>query len=392
MKTQILTIILAFGGGLTFAQEGEVVRANKPAGDLSLKLEVERHIERGINWLLENQAENGSWGDETYPALTALPVSAIMGDPTRDPAEIPEAALKGYQHLLSMQHRDGGIYKKGLHTYNTSLGLMALVKFADRPEAEDAIRKARKFLINQQADHDVRGETDSPYDGGIGYGGTYPHSDLSNTHLAMEALYWSRQALGDRPGGDGGVTLNWDAAIEFVSRCQNLEATNDQPYVKETPENRGGFVYFPGDSKAGEDPVEGEPEKIALRSYGSMSYAGLLSFIYAEMDVNDQRVGAVRDWLGRNYSVDENPGMEAQGLFYYYHTMAKALAIAGENELKLADGSKVDWRKELALKLIDLHAEDGSWINEGSNRWWEDDRVLVTSYAVLALQQIHRRL
>ena len=39
---------------------------------------------------------------------------------------------------------------------------------------------------------------------------------------------------------------------------------------------------------AGERKTNGG--QVALRSYGSMSYAGLLSFIYAEMDKNDERL------------------------------------------------------------------------------------------------------
>ena len=50
-----------------------------------------------------------------------------------------------------------------------------------------------------------------------------------------------------------------------------------------------------------------------------MSYAGLLSFIYAEMDPQDSRVKAVKEWLSKHYTIDENPGMGPQGLFYYYH-------------------------------------------------------------------------
>ena len=85
--------------------------------------------------------------------------------------------------------------------------------------------------------------------------------------------------------------------------------------------------------------------KIALRSYGSMSYAGLLSFIYAKMEPSDPRVSAARQWLVENYSIDENPGLGAQGMFYYYHTMAKALTVLGEDILVLPDGTKVAWRK-----------------------------------------------
>ena len=35
-----------------------------------------------------------------------------------------------------------------------------------------------------------------------------------------------------------------------------------------------------------------------------------------------------------------------------------------------------------------LQKPNGSWINENS-RWWENDDVLVTSYVVMALEQIH---
>ncbi len=361
--------------------------------DLSLRLEIQHHLDEGISWLLDHQNEDGSWDDPTHPALTALPLAAIMGNPERDvAAELPESVTKSYEFLLNNQKRDGGIYKKGLHTYNTSTTLMALLFRANEAEYEVAIRAARRFLINQQADFDLRGETDSEFDGGIGYGGTYPHSDLSNTHLALEALYYSKQVLSDRPGGVG-LELDWDAAMTFVSRCQNLEATNDltESYLAIQDEDRGGFMYFPGDSKAGE--VEMPIDKVALRSYGSMSYAGLLSFIYAEMEPTDKRVVAVKDWLRGNYSVEENPGMRSQGLYYYYHTMAKALTIAGIGaKLELADGSKVDWREQLALKLFDTQKPDGSWINEGSSRWWEDNPVLVTSYSLLALGHLARQL
>jgi len=67
--------------------------------------------------------------------------------------------------------------------------------------------------------------------------------------------------------------------------------------------------------------------RTALRSHASISYAGLLSYIYADIDRSDPRVKAVYDWLLKNFTLDENPGMGAQGLYYSYHTMAKLLAL-----------------------------------------------------------------
>merc|ERR1711918_331622 len=117
---------------------------------------------------------------------------------------------------------------------------------------------------------------------------------------------------------------------------------------------------------------------------------GLLSFIYADLSEGDPRVVAALEWLGRNYTLEENPGMEAQGLYYYYHTMAKALGAQGVSQLKSPDG-KVDWRPDLALELINRQREDGSWINDTA-RWWENDRALVTGYALKTLAIIHRTL
>ncbi|MEM0967984.1 MAG: cycloartenol synthase, partial [Verrucomicrobiota bacterium] len=198
-------------------------------------------------------------------------------------------------------------------------------------------------------------------------------------------LVYSRKVVEDT-GTPEPFQLDWDAAISFVSRCQNRGESNDLPSLHVRPEDQGGFVYFPGNSKAGQTQV-GE-KKVALRSYGSMSYAGLLSFIYADLDPSDPRMVSVLTWLKANYTLEENPHMEAQGLYYYYHTLSKALSLAGLPILTLADQSEVAWKEELASRLLSLQKPDGSWINDASSRWWENDPALVTSYALLALANI----
>ena len=122
-----------------------------------------------------------------------------------------------------------------------------------------------------------------------------------------------------------------------------------------------------------------------------MSYAGLLSYIYADLKKDDPRVLAVYDWLKENYTLEENPGMGQQGLYYYYHTMAKALSACDVNVLRLTHEKTIDWRKELSLKLINLQKNDGYWVNE-TGRWWEADPVLVTAYAMISLDIIYRGL
>ena len=205
--------------------------------------------------------------------------------------EYSDQIEEGFSFLRTKVQSDGGIYGKGLASYNTSISLLAFLQKNDDQDAE-IIETARRFIINQQSDFDRKGENDNLFDGGVGYGSTWAHSDLSNTHLALEALYYAKNRI--KQAEQNQVDLDWDAAIDFVSKCQNLPSSNKQEWVSSSSDDRGGFVYFPGKSMAGES--QDENGKISLRSYGSMSYAGLLSFIYADMKADDSRVLAVRDW------------------------------------------------------------------------------------------------
>jgi squalene-hopene/tetraprenyl-beta-curcumene cyclase len=355
--------------------------------DQSFKHEVQRAIDRGLDWLKTSQNTNGWWSSPDHPALTALPLMAFNGDPSK---RFDNAAFikKAYARLLENTKPNGGIYGTNLPTYNTSIAMLALVA-ANDPSYEPVLRKARAFLVGLQTDFGAKGKTDEVFDGGIGYGTKYEHSDMGNTLQALEALHYTRHLLQDQKSVDA-KELNWAAAIAFLQNCQNLSTHNSQSWVSDDLKNKGGFVYYPGHSMAGGE-TNAATGRVALRSYGSISYGGLLSYVYADLKRDDPRVTAVFDWLRRNYTLEENPGMGAQGLFYYFHTQAKALTAFEVNDLQLADGRKVNWRRELASRLMDLQKADGSWANDNS-RWWEKDPVLVTSYAVLTLEMIFRGL
>jgi squalene-hopene/tetraprenyl-beta-curcumene cyclase len=376
MKNILLT--LALTAGISQAQDNEY---------RSIKQEIGQAIARGNSWLAEQQKEKGFWDDGGLPAFTALALTAAVRDPNLElPADgkLPDHLKKGFDWLIAQQKEDGGIYNRGLKVYNTATSVTALSS-AGRKEFEPAIVKARRQLIGSQWDIGEKGKTDNQNDGGIGYGSKDTETDMSNTYLAIEAI-----ALSDKIIEDGNYAdepkLNWDAALTFLSRSQNLTKTNDQKWASDDDKNRGGFVYTPGSSKAGEDVTA--DGKVALRSYGSISYAGLLSLIYAKLEPGDPRVVAVKEWLGKNYTVNENPNMGAEGLYYYYQAMAKALSAAGIDKLKLADGKEADWRKDLASKLLSSQRENGSWVND-NGRWMESNPVLVTAYTVMALEEIY---
>jgi squalene-hopene/tetraprenyl-beta-curcumene cyclase len=76
--------------------------------------------------------------------------------------------------------------------------------------------------------------------------------------------------------------------------------------------------------------------------------------------------------------------MGNDGLFYYYHTFAKALDAVGQDVFVDAQGQRHNWRAELVQQLAHLQNADGSWLNE-SPRWLEADPNLSTAYCLLAL-------
>lgn len=359
------------------------------AADAPSKKEISKSITKGLAYLEKQQQPDGSLANpenkatsQDHPALTALPLLAFQRDPSG--AKQHDALLqKGYGFIRGKAKEDGSIYGSGLSNYNTSVCMMALLSSGD-PKDEPLITKARAFVAGQQASNMLKPEAN----GGFGYGptGTSPkrqHPDLDNTVVALEALHEYRLR---RPQAEFAKDkdLDFKAAIDFISRCQNLPATNPLPNANGNEANKGGFVYYPGYSNAGEEKLD--DGKTALRSYGSMSYAGLLSFIYADLDKSDQRVVAALDWLSKNYSLDENPALGRQGIFYYYNLAARALKAAGVNELTTKAG-KVDWRAELSRKILSLQNADGSWVNDQA-RWMEKDPVLVTTYCVMALETI----
>lgn len=382
---------LLLGGSLASidAQAADAPRIVKPPSpiDLSLGHEIQNAIDRGLASLLASQNTNGWWSTQDHVAPTALVLTAFMGEPTgRFRTNLPASLATGYKFILGSVKPDGSIYRTSLINYNTSLSMVALAA-SGNPAHDGILRRARAFVVRSQTDLGEPGKTDSPFDGGIGYGDKYAHSDMNNTLTALEALHYTRHLR----AGETAVTnpdVDWKAVVQFLQNCQNLPSHNRQPWATDDARHRGGFVYYPGHSMAGGE-TNAVTGRIALRSYGSISYAGLLSYIYADLKREDPRVVAVLDWLRSNYTLDENPGMELQGLYYYLHLMTKALNSARIETLELKDGRKINWRREVALRLINLQRPDGSWANT-NGRWWEKDPNLVTAYAVLSLDIIHR--
>ncbi|WP_395752075.1 prenyltransferase/squalene oxidase repeat-containing protein [Prosthecobacter sp.] len=387
MKIPTLLLTLALGTATAFPQAATQVSRNE-----SLKQELRLSVERGLNFMRSKQnPTTGQWGEAEPVAMTALGIIGFMLDPNRKAGDaVPAEVEKATKFLVSQARPDGGIFTKGRGNYNTAMALTALL-LNNKPENEEVMLKARRYLVHCQVDLDEKGKQDNPLDGGVGYGDEKGmHADMSNLTFALEALYYSQSLLADK--GDAAKNepqLNYSAAIDFIQRCQNRPESNKSAWVSKDPDDAGGFIYNPAETRG--EKVTNPDGSISLRSYGSISYAGLLSFIYAGVDKDDPRVKAVIEWLQNHYNPDENPGMGAKGLYYYYQTMSKALSIAKIDFIKTKDGRTIDWRADISAKLLGLQKGDGSWTN-AEGRWMESDPVLVTSYMLMALGRIHQTL
>lgn len=342
---------------------GVELASGKEADQLKLFFAAKR---RGVEFLRRSQSKDGSFSPELGPAITSLATTALLrsGVPESDPA-----VAKGLEYIENFVQEDGGIYKPGslYRNYETSVSIMCFSEVKASRFAE-YVRRARKFVVSIQNQGD---ESGTSY-GGAGYG-KHKRPDLSNTSFLIDAL---------RSSGLDEDDPAMKRALIFVSRCQNLETQhNTTPHSNKI--NDGGFYYT---CAAGGSSQAGTIENGGLRSYGSMTYAGLKSLIYAGVTREDPRVKAAVEWIGKNYDLERNPGMQKpyEGLYYYYHTFAKCLSALDEDTVTDAKGNKHNWRGELIETLSSSQQENGSWVNK-ADRWLEGDAELVTAYALLSL-------
>jgi squalene-hopene/tetraprenyl-beta-curcumene cyclase len=331
-------------------------------------------VDKAIGFLKTSQKDGGEFFPKAgEPGLTALIVASLLRNGV--PSDNPMVA-KSIKYLEKNVQPDGGVYQRGLANYMTCLALMAFKEMNTNGKYDKVIGNASKFVKSLQDDSDMK----DVKHGGVGYDGK-SRPDLSNTQFMVEALIAA------------GVSKEDPAikkALVFISRCQNLKSEyNDQPFAtKTTDDDKGGFVYNPLDQD--NDKSEKRTPEGGLRSEGGMTYAGLKSFLYSGVSKDDPRVKAAITWVRKHYSVTENPGQKLSGLYYYYHTFAKAMDALGEDPFVDAKGVKHDWKQELFDELKKKQADNGSWAN--TNRaFLEDVPELATAFALLSLSYTKKK-
>jgi squalene-hopene/tetraprenyl-beta-curcumene cyclase len=338
-------------------------------------------VDKAIKFLTTAQKDDGNFSANPRggePGLTALIAAALVRNGVAADNAVVSRALK---YLETKVKKDGGVYEQGLSNYMTSLAIVAFKETNTGGKYDRVIDAAVKYVRSLQFDEGLT--PDDPKYGGAGYDkpSARGRPDLSNTQFMVEALL------------AGGVSKDDPVirkAIVFIGRSQNLKSEfNNQPFAeKTTDEDRGGFVYNLLDQN--NDKSDKRTAAGGLRSEGGMTYAGLKSFLYAGVSKDDPRVKAAIAWIRKHYTVSENPGQKDAGLFYYYHTFAKAMDALGEDPFVDANGMKHDWRQELFDELKKRQKENGSWANS-NGAFLESMPELATAFALLALSYCRKK-
>ena len=390
MKT-LVSLLLAAAVVVTGCTTEETKAVQPPPGtpapamagitDANRLARYEAALRKAAEWLLTQQREDGAFAEAAKDGehsadvgKTALALTAILSSPDAEKLREHPAVKKAAAFLVQNAQPDGSINPgnvRGLANYQTAAALTALA-LVDDPAHAEVREKAKQFLLSIQ-------NTEGVDAGSWGYNSS-ERGDVSNTQFTLEAL---------KAAGLDEKSEAFQNCVAFLQRCQNRSESNDQEWAGDD----GGGIYYPGSSKAG--VIELPNGKKIYKSYGSMTYALLRGYILCGLKADDPRVQAAQKWIAENYALDENPGMpednKRQGLYYYYLSMAKALSLFGEPTVKAPDGTELAWAKDLGDTLVAAQEEQGTWINNAM-RWMENDRLLATSYAVLALAECRKVL
>jgi hypothetical protein len=248
-------------------------------GDFS-QPNIDRAIQRGVDWLSSQQQADGSWDSsggfpeaETGLAIVSYGVLAngdlsfatVPGASAADRARWRDDLDKAVGYLISKQNTNGS-WDGFLGTYSTGIALLALSYVGDMQaptrNVAGAIAKGRRFLImTQQAPPSVTGndgsdpsipgptpncssDNTSPtahYCGGWDYlfGCCGQRSDQSNTGFALTGL----AATGGVPDATAQVNIGWQRNVQMLKTNQ---FTTSGGLRNGSPANDGGGSYEPG--------------------------------------------------------------------------------------------------------------------------------------------------
>lgn len=345
------------------AQDRAAADSERPARPFVAPAEKEIHeaIERGVDFLLEIQKPDGSWGSATKTkglniyapipgahdafrtAVTALCISALIEvkpDDARAIAAVDRGEAWLLEHLPELRRATSdALYNVWGHAY----AIQALVRLHRREQATAGKRERFEALIREQFDWLTRYES---VDGGWGYydfraGAQKPtSSSISFVNATVLIAMKEADVLGVPP-----PQKIVDRAIAAIRRQQKPDFTYLYgEYLKDRP-MRG--INRPGGSLG-----RSQACNAALRAWGAddITDAVLKDWLQRLYDRNG--------WLdiGRKRPIPHESWFQVAGYFYYYGHYYGALCV---EFLSLTE--REPYQGRLARLMIDRQEKTGCW-------------------------------
>jgi hypothetical protein len=259
--------------------------------------------------------------------------------------------------------------------YSTAYAVLCLKRMQQFPalrpaENDDLMMRMAEFLTRAQFDEDEGFATTHAAYGGWGFdvakGPADPgHMDLAHTRRALQAL---RAVCGH------------SHQVHFTRSEAFLRVVQRDPHDSFD----GGFYFSPivKDANKGRSTFDGQVSH--FRSYATATCDGILALLAADVARDDYRVDSAAAWLRQHDDLSYPEGVptdhpEPWGeAIRYYHYAVRAEAYA-------ALAWPGDWHSHLAAEVARHQADDGSFRNAASPLMKEDDPILCTTLAVVAL-------
>lgn len=330
-----------------------------PAQDLNgkseLRDEVDEAVNRAVNFLIEQQQENGAIRDQRHDTtMTALAIMA-MASVGHQPVEESRAGLamrKGLDFVLNEKNQDDKGYfgrADGSRMYGHGITTLMLTEMVGMGATEEQDRKihnalgrAIELILRAQQVPKARN-----YRGGWRYEPDSKDSDLSVSVWQLMAL---RSAKND---GLGVPSEAIDEAVEYLKRSYTSGRRDEEV---------GGFAYIPDQN----NPTF------------AMTAAGLLA-----MQVCGRYEAAEVD-NAANWLLIQEPKFEDRFFFYGCYYYAQGMHQRSQHFADIAN-------EKVRKTLLPRQRGDGSWQSSDGQ---EKDAGLVysTSLAILSLSVRHHFL
>ena len=361
-------------------------------------------LRRATEFLWSKQSADGGWHSETYgllrsgQAYTPFILHTLLQVPGHVCARPPEGVGRALEFIRNRTN-DAGVLGMAdpevpeYPNYATAYALRCLVR-AGNDRDKGLIARMRSYLISDQFREENGFDRSSPAYGGWGFGGRRPpgstgHMDIAHTRRVLEAL---------RDVGNDASSVFERARVflRYVQRHPNDK--RPQPAVEHGVANvdrdvpyDGGFYFSPIVLEANKGRTErnNDESSVYYRSYSTATCDGVLALQAAGVPPHDERLQAARRWLERHPRLDYPEGVPTDhpdpwgAAIQFYHFAVRAEACA-------ALDWPGNWRGRLTVLLAQHQRADGSFTNTASHLMKEDDPLLATPLAAIALTSPRR--